>query len=84
MAYCGAARKGRKVHFSAGLKTAKDLVRELWQMRVSEVQPRLVLDDHCPTCEYSAQCHEQAIREDNLSLLRGLRQKGIAAYDRNQ
>jgi predicted RecB family nuclease len=55
---------------------------ELSQLQRGEVQPRLMLNDHCPTCEFSTKCHEQAVREDNLSLLRGLGQKAITAYAR--
>jgi predicted RecB family nuclease len=33
-------------------------------------------------CEFSARCQGQAVREDNISLVRGLRQKALAAYTR--
>jgi predicted RecB family nuclease len=55
---------------------------ELSLLQEAEVQSRMVLNDHCPTCEFSAKCREQALREDNLSLLRGLGQKAITAYAR--
>jgi uncharacterized protein YprB with RNaseH-like and TPR domain len=55
---------------------------ELSRLQRGELKPRLTLNDYCPTCEFSAKCHEQAVREDNLSLLRGLGQKAITAYAR--
>jgi predicted RecB family nuclease len=47
--------------------------------------PPLRLNDHCQFCEFRLQCHAQAVKEDNISLLRGisdseisrLRSKGI-------
>jgi predicted RecB family nuclease len=80
--YCGPACKAVKVKFSAGLKKAKDLLRTLRPLQTHEAQPRLILNDHCPVCEFSARCHEQAVREDNISLIRGLGQKALAAYAR--
>jgi len=71
-----------RVRFSADLGGAKRLVDELLRLQRGEVQPRLVLNDYCPTCEFSTRCREQALREDNLSLLRGLGQKAITAYAR--
>ncbi len=80
--YCGPDCKAVKVKFSAGLKTAKDLLRTLRPPQAYQAQPRLILNEHCPACEFSARCHQQAVREDNISLLRGLGQKALAAYAR--
>ncbi len=80
--YSAAGGKGTRVHFSAGLKTGRDLLQSLQELQRREVQPNLVLNEHCPTCEFSTRCHEQAVREDSISLLRGLGRKAIAAYSR--
>jgi predicted RecB family nuclease len=32
----------------------------------------LVLNDHCQACEFRDSCYAQALKEDNLSLLRGM------------
>jgi predicted RecB family nuclease len=44
--------------------------------------PALVLNDHCQVCEFRRRCHDQAVREDGLSLLRGLGEKEVKGYAR--
>jgi hypothetical protein len=44
--------------------------------------PRLALNDHCQRCEFRRRCHDQAVQEDNLSLLRGLTEKEARGYAR--
>lgn len=44
--------------------------------------PRLVLNDHCPVCEFRERCRAEALKEDNLSLLRGIGEKELKAYAR--
>jgi hypothetical protein len=48
----------------------------------ADAPPRLVLNDHCRICAFRDGCREQAIREDNLSLLRGIGEKAIKRYAR--
>jgi predicted RecB family nuclease len=79
--YCGPECKAVKFRFSAGLKTAKDFLQTFWS-QTHRAKPRLILKEHCPTCEFSTQCHEQAVREDNISLLRGVGPKALATYAR--
>ena len=43
----------------------------------AESPPKLMLNDHCQVCEFRQRCHAQAVKEDNLSLLRGLGEKEI-------
>ena len=44
--------------------------------------PQLILNNHCSICEFHQRCHDQAVREDNLSLLRGLGEKEIRKLSR--
>ena len=37
-----------------------------------ESPPRIILNDHCHICEFRKRCHDKAVDEDNLSLLRGM------------
>jgi predicted RecB family nuclease len=60
---------------------AEELLRQLRRTRAAE-PPKLVLNDHCQQCEYRQRCHEQAVKEDNLSLLRGIGEKEVRAYAR--
>src|SRR5262249_41118420 len=62
-------------------RKAERLLRDLQQVREAG-PPRLVLNDHCQVCEFRRRCHDQAVREDNLSLLRGLGEKEVGGYAR--
>ncbi len=42
-------------------------------------EPPLLLNRHCPECEFRKQCREAALAKDDLSLLRGLSPKEIAS-----
>lgn len=64
---------------------AQDLQKrldELLRIHSGDLQPRLMLNDHCQVCEFRQQCALQAVKEDNLSLLRGLGEKEIKGYAR--
>ena len=56
------------------------LARDLKSMVSVESLPRLMLNDHCRVCEFQKRCHEQAVQEDNISLLRALGEKEITKY----
>jgi len=73
--------RATKVRLSPDPRTAERLLRDLQQSREAG-PPRLVLNDHCQVCEFRRRCHEQAVREDNLSLLRGLGEKEVKGYAR--
>lgn len=60
---------------------AEQLLRQLRRTRDAE-PPKLVLNDHCQMCEFRQRCHEQAVKEDNLSLLRGLSEKEVRGLAR--
>jgi predicted RecB family nuclease len=80
--YSGTPSKARRVLFPPGLKAARDLLHSLRRLQRQEEKPPLLLNDHCSICECSARCRAQAVRDDNISLLRGLGQKTISAYAR--
>ena len=42
----------------------------------------MILNDHCQVCEFRQRCHDQAVQEDNISLLRGMGEKEIKSYAR--
>ncbi len=66
--------RATKLRLSPDPRTAERLLREVEQARDAG-PPRLILNDHCQVCEFRQRCHEQAIREDSLSLLGGLGEK---------
>jgi predicted RecB family nuclease len=73
--------RATKVRLSADPRKAERLLRDVQQTQVAE-PPQLVLNDHCQLCEFRGRCHEQAVQDDNLSLLRGLGEKEIKGYAR--
>jgi predicted RecB family nuclease len=70
-----------KVRLSPDPRKAERPLRDLQRSREAG-PPRLILNDHCQVCEFRRQCHDQAVREDNLSLLRGLGEKEVSGYAR--
>jgi predicted RecB family nuclease len=63
-------------------RLAEQVLDDLTRLRQGGEPPRLTLNSHCPQCEFRQRCHEQAVREDNLSLLRGIGEKEVKAYAR--
>lgn len=70
------------IRIGASLREAEDLLRDAGRLQRAEAPPKLLLNDHCPICEFRERCRAQAVREDNLSLLRGLGEKAIKSYGR--
>ena len=75
--YHGRDCKATTVRFATHLKEAEAFCDEAARMLVSEHPPKLLLNAHCPICEFRQQCHAQAVQEDNLSLIRGIGEKEI-------
>jgi len=71
-----------RVRFGAHVRAAEDTLRDAERLQRADAAPKLLLNDHCRLCEFRDRCHAQAVREDNLSLLRGLGGKSIKRYRR--
>ncbi len=74
--------KSVQVRLNQGTRKIEQLVRELRQLFCSDASPKLILNNHCQICEFRQRCHEQAMQEDNLSLLRGISEKEIKKLSR--
>jgi predicted RecB family nuclease len=74
--------RSTRVRLNPDPRKAGRLLEELWQMRGGEAPPRLMLNDHCAICEFRHRCHQQAVQEDNISLLRGMKEREVKAYAR--
>ncbi len=79
----GQDSQATKIKLAAELGTAEQILRDLKKMSSHEEPPPLILNEHCQVCEFRQRCHNQAVQEDNLSLLRGLSEKEIKGYNRN-
>jgi len=81
--YHGMECKLTKIKLSTELKDkAVNILRDIEELYASKQPPSLILNRHCRTCEFNNKCHIQAIKEDNLSLLRGMSEKEIKKYNR--
>jgi predicted RecB family nuclease len=68
--YHGLPCASTTVRFTGGLRAAQELLDVVTRMQRGDETPNLLLNSHCPACEFRRQCHSQAVEEDNLSLLR--------------
>src|SRR5262249_51807274 len=78
----GEGCRATKVRLSPDVRSVERLLRDLKERATSESPPQLILNDHCQVCEFRRRCHDQAVYEDNLSLLRGMGVKEIKSYAR--
>ena len=75
--------KATKVKLNPDHRKAEQALQGLKDVATSGSVPRLLLNDHCTVCEFRQQCHEQAVKEDNITLLRGMGEKEVNRYARN-
>src|SRR5205807_3556332 len=71
----GSELKITKVRVTELMKTARSVVRRITAQQASSKPPHLVLNKHCPVCEFRARCRQAASEKDDLSLLAGLSEK---------
>ena len=74
--------KATKVRLNPDTRRSERLLRELKEMASPGTPPSLMLNDHCQVCEFRQRCHDQAVQEDNISLLRGIGEKEIRKLNR--
>src|SRR5271166_619166 len=69
---CRSKGKPTTIRLTPGLQIARSLLREIKGLHQGLSTPMLVLNSHCLVCEFHRRCRAQALKEDNLSLLRGM------------
>jgi predicted RecB family nuclease len=80
--YLGRNGARTNIRFGSALTAAETLLRDAERLQRADAPPKLLLNDHCRICAFRNRCRDQAIREDNLSLLRGIGEKTIKRYAR--
>ncbi len=70
----------RTLQLTKHYKAAQQVLDDLAAIVSGKVAPRLILNDHCSLCEFRAECREQAIKTDDLSLLGHMTAKKINNY----
>jgi predicted RecB family nuclease len=69
--------KSSRVSLPVLLGPVCESVRQIRALQDSPTPPPLVLNRHCPECEFRKSCRAAAVEKDDLSLLRGLSAKEI-------
>jgi predicted RecB family nuclease len=78
----GQACQATKVRLPPDLRRAEQCLRDIQEMTQAVAPPPLILNQHCQVCAFRQRCHDQAVREENLSLLRGMSEKETKHYGR--
>jgi predicted RecB family nuclease len=78
----GPACMATNVRLNLDVRKTERLLREVKETVGAESPPKLLLNDHCQLCEFRQRCHDQAVQEDSISLLRGMGEKEIMTYAR--
>jgi predicted RecB family nuclease len=72
-----------KVRLDARLyRQADQVLDEVKRLQQGGESPRLTLNGHCQVCEFRQRCRTQAEQADDISLLRGMKEKEVRAYAR--
>jgi predicted RecB family nuclease len=71
-----------KVRLNRDVRSIERTLREVAESVKAESPPTLILNDHCQICEFRQRCHEQAVREDSISLLRGISENEVKRFAR--
>jgi predicted RecB family nuclease len=66
---CGSQYKIVTVPLAKVLETVRHSVIQVMKQQKGRVQPPLVLNKHCPECEFRARCRRVVVEKDDLSLL---------------
>jgi predicted RecB family nuclease len=74
--------KTTKVRLSPAIRTTERALREIKEIGKAESPPTLILNDHCQICEFRQRCHDQAVQEDSISLLRGISENEVKRFGR--
>jgi predicted RecB family nuclease len=63
-------------------RQAEQVLGELGRLQDGGEPPRLILNGHCPVCEFRQRCRAQAVEADDISLLGGVGEKELRRYHR--
>ncbi len=74
--------KAHRVKLESGYKSITPFLKTLqaWVEEKPIEPPPLILNKHCPSCQFRNLCREQAVKENNLSLLDRMTPKAIQKY----
>lgn len=76
--------KAHRVKLDSGYKSITPFLKKLqdWIEEKPAEPPVLILNKHCPSCQFRDLCREQAVKENSLSLLDRMTPKAIQKYNK--
>lgn len=78
----GRQAKASRIRLNSDVRKTEKLLRNLKEFAGETEAPTLMLNDHCQVCCFQNQCHQEALQQDNLSLLRNMGEKEISKWNR--
>jgi predicted RecB family nuclease len=78
----GKGCRATRVRLSPEVRKAERLLDDVTALQGQGAGPRLILNNHCEMCEFRQSCHDRAVQEDNLSLLRGMGEQEVRRHHR--
>ncbi len=72
----------RRIKLAPSGQRAQRVLQEIKEIQSAGAPPQLMLNSHCPLCEFRQSCRAEATATDDLSLLGGLSAKEIRKYNR--
>ncbi len=76
--------KAHRIKLESGYKSIAPFLKTLqgWMKEMPTEPPALILNKHCPSCQFQDLCRKQAVKENNLSLLDRMTPKAIQKYNK--
>jgi len=83
-AIVGMDGKAHRVKLESGYRAIAPFLKTLqaWIEEKPAEPPALILNKHCPSCQFRDLCREQAVKENNLSLLDRMTAKAVKNYNK--
>jgi predicted RecB family nuclease len=73
--------RSTRVSLATQAGSVREALTQIWATSLAATPPPMVLNRHCPECEFRRSCQARAVEKDDLSLLRGLSAKEIAGLN---
>lgn len=71
----------RRLRLCSCLQRVQQMLKDLEQLMESRDSVPPILNSHCEICEFKEFCRTEAVKDDNLSLLSGMRKSQIKGYN---
>ena len=71
----GIEKKIVKVELAGLIEVTRTVINKITAQHTNLTSPQLILNKHCPECEFQLRCRQMAIEKDELTLLAGMTEK---------